>query len=224
MASEGPIKLTRNISCQSSTLCSNSEARPPDTPALAKKMSSPPKRSSAVWTRSWTSSSLPASARTARAAPPISAAVSSWPFRSAQTTFAPSAAKRIALARPMPEPAPVTMAILSASLIFGPPSCQRRLASQRVKCTCVLHPPGSQPSLGRRYSPTPTVLPPSTTIAWPVTKVEAGEARKTAAPAISCGSPMRRSGVWAVTASSGCRDFPTAPWRSRCGPGRGRCN
>ena len=85
-------------------------------PALAKKMSRPPKRSSAVWTRSWTSSSLPASAWTARAAAPISAAVSSWPLRSAQTTFAPSAAKRIALARPMPEPAPVTMAILSASL------------------------------------------------------------------------------------------------------------
>ena len=44
------------------------------------------------------------------------------------------------------------------------------------------------------HNPTPTVLPPSTTIVWPVMKVEAGEARKTAAPAISCGSPMRRIG------------------------------
>ena len=45
------------------------------------------------------------------------------------------------------------------------------------------------------HSPTPIVLPPSTTIVWPVMKVEAGEARKTAAPAISCGSPIRRIGV-----------------------------
>ncbi|MNT16780.1 hypothetical protein D3C72_1518970 [compost metagenome] len=39
------------------------------------------------------------------------------------------------------------------------------------------------------------VTPPSTTIAWPVMKVLAAEARKQAAPAISIGSPMRRSGA-----------------------------
>src|SRR5690606_19649130 len=37
--------------------------------------------------------------------------------------------------------------------------------------------------LGHR--PTPMVEPPSTTITWPVMKVEAGDARYTAAPAIS---------------------------------------
>ena len=38
----------------------------------------------------------------------ISAAVSSWPLMSRQTTEAPSAAKRLAVALPMPEPVPVT--------------------------------------------------------------------------------------------------------------------
>src|SRR5271165_1384182 len=46
------------------------------------------------------------------------------------------------------------------------------------------------------------VTPPSTTIACPVMKEPAFEARNTAAPAISSGSPMRRSGVVAVTAFS----------------------
>ena len=44
------------------------------------------------------------------------------------------------------------------------------------------------------HSPTPIVAPPSTMIAWPVMKEDAGLARNTAAPAISCGSPIRRSG------------------------------
>ena len=42
------------------------------------------------------------------------------------------------------------------------------------------------------------VLPPSTTIVWPVTKAPAGEARNTAAPAISSGSAIRRRGVRSV--------------------------
>src|SRR5215208_3923783 len=42
------------------------------------------------------------------------------------------------------------------------------------------------------------VTPPSTTIVWPVMKVEASDARYATAPAISSGSPMRRSGVEAV--------------------------
>ena len=51
--------------------------------------------------------------------PSISSTVSlALPRRmSAATTAAPSAAKRTALARPMPEPAPVTMATLSCSSI-----------------------------------------------------------------------------------------------------------
>src|SRR6476619_2015361 len=42
------------------------------------------------------------------------------------------------------------------------------------------------------------VTPPSTTMVWPVMKVEASEARYATAPAISSGSPIRRSGVVAV--------------------------
>ena len=42
------------------------------------------------------------------------------------------------------------------------------------------------------------VTPPSMTRLWPVMNDEAGDARYTAAPAISSGSPMRLSGVVAV--------------------------
>ena len=42
IARNGPIRFTRRISCQSSGVCSKIEARPPEMPALAKKMSSPP--------------------------------------------------------------------------------------------------------------------------------------------------------------------------------------
>ncbi len=41
----------------------------------------------------------------------------------------------------------------------------------------------------------PAVVPPSITIVCPVTKLPAAEARNTAAPAISSGSPIRCSGV-----------------------------
>ena len=44
-------------------------------------------------------------------------------------------------------------------------------------------------------STTPAMVPPSTTSVWPVTKLPAGDARNTAAPAISSGSPMRCSGL-----------------------------
>ncbi len=43
-------------------------------------------------------------------------------------------------------------------------------------------------------SPPPMVMPPSITIVWPVMNAPAPEARNTAAPATSSGSPMRRSG------------------------------
>jgi hypothetical protein len=48
------------------------------------------------------------------------------------------------------------------------------------------------------------VAPPSTTTVWPLMKELAFEARNTAAPAISSGSPMRASGVVAVTAFRVC--------------------
>src|SRR3974390_2865546 len=40
---------------------------------------------------------------------------------SASTTSAPSAARRAAIARPMPRPAPVTMAVFPCSFIGAPP-------------------------------------------------------------------------------------------------------
>src|SRR5262249_18448851 len=46
------------------------------------------------------------------------------------------------------------------------------------------------------------VAPPSQTIVAPVTKLAARDARYTAAPAISSGSPMRRSGTCLFTSSS----------------------
>src|SRR5271156_4199368 len=46
------------------------------------------------------------------------------------------------------------------------------------------------------------VAPPSITMVWPVVKVPALEARNTAAPAISSGSPIRNSGERAVDAFS----------------------
>src|SRR3954471_21241790 len=40
IARKGPIRLTRRISAQSASVCSAIEAKPPEIPALAKKMSS----------------------------------------------------------------------------------------------------------------------------------------------------------------------------------------
>ena len=55
------------------------------------------------------------------------------------------------------------------------------------------------------------VTPPSTTMVWPVMKVEASEARYATAPAISSGSPMRRSGV------AGARRFRLLVFPQRAG-------
>src|SRR5262249_16272862 len=43
-----------------------------------------------------------------------------------------------------------------------------------------------------------TVVPPSTTMVWPVMKLRGSEERNTAAPAISCGRPQRLSAVRAA--------------------------
>src|SRR3954468_2044189 len=114
IASHGPIRLTRNISCQSATSCSKIEASPPEMPALAKKTSRPPCSPTAASIRARTSSSRPASA----AITPSPAATS------AAITVAPSRANRAALALPIPEAAPVTIAILPSSLplMHIPPS------------------------------------------------------------------------------------------------------
>src|SRR5674476_146375 len=95
------------------------------------------------------------SACTANAASPISLAVAATdsPFMSTHVTRAPSSANRIALALPMPDPAPVTIVTLpSRRPLMGPPplvadagasadasQCLRRIllhaAGQTHRCT-----------------------------------------------------------------------------------------
>src|SRR6266849_1766255 len=50
----------------------------------------------------------------------------------------------------------------------------------------------------------PALRPPSTKMVWPVMNRAPSEARKTARGAMSSGSPMRRSGVLAMAASTRC--------------------
>ena len=82
----------------------------------------------AAFTMPATSSSCMTSASIATALPPAfsiarTVATLSSALRPAQATAAPSLAKRSAVARPMPEPAPVTTAVLPSSLIcLRPPS------------------------------------------------------------------------------------------------------
>jgi len=90
-----------------------------DSPALLTTRSIPPNASTVASTSAQMSSSDVTSARTeiATSSPPNPAATSRAVarLRSATTTQAPSAASRSAIARPMPEPAPVTRATRAAS-------------------------------------------------------------------------------------------------------------
>src|SRR6266700_4186449 len=85
-----------------------------EIPALLNAMSSPPYSSTATWNSARTSGADVTSTFTYR--PPISVAAfaPASSSMSAQTTFAPSSAKRRAVARPIPLPAPVTTATLPA--------------------------------------------------------------------------------------------------------------
>ena len=112
----GPFTFTASVrSIRSSVTSWNTVGR--FTPALLKTTSTLPHRSTvpSVYARTWTSSETSAGA--ANAASPISAAVdrTASSFRSTHVTRAPSSAKRIALARPIPDPAPVTMQTFPAS-------------------------------------------------------------------------------------------------------------
>lgn len=103
--------------CQSASERSASGAPPRKTPALFTATSSVPNASAAASTRAWASAASDTSPVTASALPPrssISRTVSSSGSlrRPATTTRAPSSAKASAIARPMPEPAPVTRAVL----------------------------------------------------------------------------------------------------------------
>src|SRR5229473_166689 len=119
MASKQLIVLMRYTSDHSSTVCSSSGVFVPVTPIFAKKTSSPPNSDTQRPTIAATFSSIDASTINADAIPPsprIVAAVSSvLPARPTTSTAAPSRAKRIALARPIPPPPPVTTARLPSS-------------------------------------------------------------------------------------------------------------
>ena len=95
-----------------------------DSPALFTTRSTPPNASTAAATAAATASSSVTSTATSTAASaePISSATfrAAASSRSATTTQAPSAASRCAVARPIPDPPPVTSATRVASgLGFG---------------------------------------------------------------------------------------------------------
>src|SRR6516165_5053726 len=117
-----PVRFTRMTSshCASSV---SSNAVPEYVPALFTMTSSRPWRSTVRPISASTSSQRPTSVRWKDAAPPARLMISSVgsppstgcsPI-SAITTLAPSLAKLMAIARPMPELAPVTTAIFPAS-------------------------------------------------------------------------------------------------------------
>src|SRR5439155_1297086 len=93
-----------------------------EKPALLTRMSSPPKPDTASSIIAFTSAERETSARKKRAAPPSLAIAEATrrpfsSFTSATTTRAPSRAKRVAIASPNPDPAPVTTAILPSNLM-----------------------------------------------------------------------------------------------------------
>ncbi len=96
----------------------SSRLRDSDSPALLTTRSTPPKARAASAIEAATAAASVTSEATliATSGPPISAATfaAASPSRSATTTHAPSAARRRAIARPMPEPAPVTRATRAA--------------------------------------------------------------------------------------------------------------
>src|SRR3954469_19196783 len=111
-----PSRFTPITRCQSSTVvCSISAAWP--MPALLWSTSTRPSSSNTREANASTASGSVTSTTCACALPPISRATASAdsPFTSATCTFAPSFANSSALARPIPEPAPVITTTLPAN-------------------------------------------------------------------------------------------------------------
>src|SRR3954468_1277019 len=111
-----PSRFTPITRCQSSTVvCSISAAWP--MPALLWSTSTRPSSSNTREANASTASGSVTSTTCAFALPPISRVTASAdsPFTSATCTFAPSFANSSALARPIPEPAPVTTTTLPAN-------------------------------------------------------------------------------------------------------------
>ncbi len=115
------VRLVSSVSRQPSAEIEDISPIAPRTPALLKAASRPPKRRTAsLVSASCRDSSRTSPARIA-ASPPIAAissasAASAFSFRAVTTTFAPSRAKSSAAARPIPELAPVMIAVFPSSL------------------------------------------------------------------------------------------------------------
>ena len=114
-----PRAITSCCRSQSATVVSSSGLEI-DSPALLTTRSTPPKASAAAATAAATCvlvGHVRGERRPRRPRPPISPATAAAlsASRSATTTQAPSAASRSAMARPIPDPAPVTSAIRVAS-------------------------------------------------------------------------------------------------------------
>jgi hypothetical protein len=115
------VRLTSNVSRQPASEISAAGAISPSVPALLKAISSPPKDVTASSVRAGGMRSSAMSPAKATASPPSSAISamrrsSSEARRAVTTSFAPSRAKSFAAARPMPELAPVMIAVFPSRM------------------------------------------------------------------------------------------------------------
>ena len=125
--SSGPSRFTVTSCHHSSGSTSYTPAMDWKLPALLNSTSTDPKRSRAVWTMRCTWARSVTSAATARASPASALIMRTVSSRRSlrlaqQTTRAPSRAKAVANARPMPLPEPVTMAVRSLRSMVGAPN------------------------------------------------------------------------------------------------------
>src|SRR5438445_6012304 len=116
----GPVRLTRRMKSHSSRVASTLCRKRP-TPATLQTMSGAPRAATVSATAACTEASSPTSHRADHASPPasqIAAAVFSAPSpsMSRHATAPPSSPRRTQTARPRPDAAPVTMAVLPSNL------------------------------------------------------------------------------------------------------------
>src|SRR5260221_4651397 len=128
-----PRTLTPFTRSQNSSVISSTKARPL-TPALLNRMSMAPNFSSAALTIFFGASSpVISAANGATALLPACTVLISDSGRSTASTCAPSSANNLAEAAPMPEAAPVTIAILPESLPIGASHRQDDLACRLAR-------------------------------------------------------------------------------------------
>src|SRR5665213_1942441 len=128
-------------------------ASPVVTPALRWARSIPPKRAVTASTMPGHSSDRPTSAWMARPSSSPATRSAAEPSRSTTATDAPAAASRVAVARPMPEPPPVTTATLPANEPMASPLRFRSGGAHAVVPASPVH----RPAMARRGHPTGTL-------------------------------------------------------------------